>query len=85
MYSLRENSGSLSTSTGLGGPIRGQDCWKSSWGGILRHLRKCSEISFYQYCYGSVIFWYGSGSVDPYLRLTDPDPVIFVSALQDGN
>ncbi len=27
-------------------------------------------------------FWYGS---DPYLRLTDPDPAIFISDLQDAN
>jgi hypothetical protein len=25
-------------------------------------------------CWGSVTFWYGSGSEDPYLWLTDPDP-----------
>jgi hypothetical protein len=34
-------------------------------------------------------FWYGSGSADPYLLPMDPDcgpdPVIFVSALQDVN
>jgi hypothetical protein len=31
--------------------------------------------------------WYGSGSPDPPLLLTDldPDPAIFVSDLQDGN
>jgi len=34
---------------------------------------------------GSVTFWYGSGSVDPYLGLTDPDPALFVSDLQDAN
>ncbi len=25
-------------------------------------------------CFGSVTFWYGSGSSNPYLSLTDPDP-----------
>ncbi len=36
-------------------------------------------------------FWYGSGSADPYLRLTDPvpdltsDPAVSVSDLQEGN
>jgi hypothetical protein len=44
-------------------------------------------------CYGSMKFWYGSGSgsADPYLRLMvpdadpDTDPAIFVSDLQDVN
>jgi hypothetical protein len=27
----------------------------------------------------------GSGSADPYLRLTDPDPSIFDSDIQGGN
>jgi hypothetical protein len=30
-------------------------------------------------------FWYGSRSGDPYLSLTDPDPAILVSDLQDDN
>ncbi len=38
---------------------------------------------------GSVTFWYGSGcgsgSSDPYLWRTDPDPALFVSDLQDAN
>ncbi len=40
-------------------------------------------------CCGSMKFWYGSGSADPYLWLMDPDPfadsdpAIFVSDLQD--
>jgi hypothetical protein len=42
-----------------------------------------------KHCSGSVIFWYGSGSKDPYLLLRDPglapDPAIFVSDLQDPN
>jgi hypothetical protein len=32
-----------------------------------------------------VAFWYGSGFADPYLWLTDPDPGIFVSDLQNYN
>jgi hypothetical protein len=36
---------------------------------------------------GSVTFWYGSGSADPYFVLTDPDldpdPPLFVSVFQD--
>jgi hypothetical protein len=38
-------------------------------------------------CCGSVTFWYGSGSADPYLCLTDPDPdpTIFVRGLQGGS
>jgi hypothetical protein len=32
-----------------------------------------------------VKFWCGSGSADPYLRLMDPDPAIFVSDFQDVN
>ncbi len=36
-------------------------------------------------CCGSVTFWYGTRSADPYLWLTDPDPAIFFSDLQDGN
>ncbi len=40
-------------------------------------------VSFSQ-CSGSVTFWYGFGSADTYLWLTDPDPAIFVSDLQDA-
>jgi hypothetical protein len=38
-------------------------------------------------CCGSVTCWYGSGSADPYLKLTDPapDPTIFVRGLQGGS
>ncbi len=41
-------------------------------------------VDYIQYS-GSVIFWYGSGSSDPYLWLMDPtpDPVLFVSKLQN--
>jgi hypothetical protein len=50
-------------------------------------------ILFSFQCCGSMKFWYGSGSVDPYIRLmdpdsdpdADPDPAIFVSNLQDVN
>jgi hypothetical protein len=40
-------------------------------------------LSNSQFC-GSMQFWYGSGSADPYLWLMDPDPdpAIFVSDLQ---
>jgi hypothetical protein len=34
-------------------------------------------------CFGSVIFWYGSGSADPCLCPKDPDPDIFVFDLQE--
>jgi hypothetical protein len=37
-----------------------------------------------QYC-GSMIFWSGSGSADPCLRLMDLDPSIFITDLQDAN
>jgi hypothetical protein len=45
------------------------------------------------HCCGSVTFWYGSGSLDPSLWLTESDPAshlasapaIFVSGLQDSN
>ncbi len=40
-------------------------------------------------CCGSMKFWYGFGSADPYIWLidpdVDPDPAIFVSDLQDVN
>jgi hypothetical protein len=42
-------------------------------------------------CSGSLRFWYGSRSSDPYLCLTDPDadpapdPALFASDLQDAN
>ncbi len=49
---------------------------------------KSSLLPFYQ-CSGSVIFWYGSrsGSLDPYTRLTapDPDPALSLSDWKDGN
>ncbi len=35
-------------------------------------------------CCISVTFWYGSGSANTYLWLTDSDPAIFVGNLQDG-
>jgi hypothetical protein len=38
-------------------------------------------------CCGSMIFWGGSGSADPCLRLMDPDPdpAIFFIELQDAS
>jgi hypothetical protein len=30
-------------------------------------------------------FWCGSGSADPFLRIMDPDPAVFVIDLQDSN
>ncbi len=36
-------------------------------------------------CCGSMTFWCGSGSADPWLWLMDPDPAIFVIDLQDAN
>ncbi len=37
-------------------------------------------------CFGSLTFWYGSGSTVPYFWLTDlaPDPALFISDLQDA-
>jgi hypothetical protein len=39
---------------------------------------------FYQRS-GSVRFWYGSGFVDPYHWIADPDPGLFFSDFQDTN
>jgi hypothetical protein len=43
----------------------------------------------YNQCCGSVTFWYGSGSADPYhkhrLTAPAPDPAFFVSWRQDAN
>ncbi len=33
-------------------------------------------------CCGSETFWYGSGSADPYNRVTDPDPALFGSSFK---
>jgi hypothetical protein len=50
------------------------------------HLQERDKKKFrMNQCSGSVTFWYGSGSSDQYLRLTDPDPALFVSGLQDAN
>jgi hypothetical protein len=35
-------------------------------------------------CCGSMAFWCGSGSADPYLWITDMEPAIFVIDLQDA-
>jgi hypothetical protein len=40
------------------------------------------EFCFTQ-CSGSMTFWYGYESADLYLWLTDPDPALFGSDLQD--
>ncbi len=50
----------------------------------LRNILLEHTYCFLQCC-GSVTFWYGSGSANPYLWLadSDPDPAIFVSDLQD--
>jgi hypothetical protein len=32
------------------------------------------KVLFWRQCWGSVTFWCGSGSADPYLWLMDPDP-----------
>ena len=37
------------------------------------------------HCCGSVAFWYGSGSDDPYHWFMYPDTAIFVSGWQDAN
>jgi hypothetical protein len=34
---------------------------------------------------GSLAFWYGPGTADPYLCLTDPDPALFVNDPKDTN
>jgi len=35
--------------------------------------QKAFSSLLYVHCSGSVTFWYGSGSADPYHGLTDPD------------
>ncbi len=55
-----------------------------------RHTRETLCIGILKtrdQCCGSMKFWYGSGSADPYLWImdSDPDPTIFVSDLQDVN
>jgi hypothetical protein len=54
--------------------------------GFQAHTRpRLPSLDYEQQCCGSMKFWYGSGSADPYLLLMDPDPVIFASDLQDSN
>jgi hypothetical protein len=49
-------------------------------------LRFLEERFYYPLqCSGSVTFWYGSGSSDPYFWPTDPDPALFVSDFKDAN
>jgi len=50
-----------------------------------------TKLGCLQQCRRIATYWYGSGSVDPYLWLMDPTlypasgPAIFVSDLQDAN
>jgi hypothetical protein len=45
------------------------------------------SVPRFEQCCGSMIFWCGSGSADPCLRLMDPDPdlPLFVIDLQEAN
>jgi hypothetical protein len=47
-------------------------------------IKRRGYILTYNQCSGSMIFWCGSGSADPCLRLMDPDPAIYVIDLQDA-
>jgi hypothetical protein len=38
-----------------------------------------------QQCSGSLTFWYGFGSFDPYTQLPDPDPALFGGGFQEAN
>jgi hypothetical protein len=42
-------------------------------------------ILFWAWCSGSVTFWYGFGSADPYLWITDTDPALFFCGFRDAN
>jgi hypothetical protein len=44
----------------------------------FRYWRYQYQYTINIHCSGSVTVWYGSGSSDPYLWLTDPDPALFV-------
>ncbi len=49
---------------------------------------RCGDFFIFSFSNVAVVtFWYGFGSADPYLWLTDstPDPAIFVSDLQEDN
>jgi hypothetical protein len=58
---------------------------------ILNFILKGAKFEPYTalQCSGSMTDWYGSaygsGSSDPYLWHTDPDPALFVIDFQDGN
>ncbi len=74
---------------------------KQSWQKFTSTAEKCKQKSITtrlsyswnfrnisgsdEQCCGSVTIWHESRSADPYLWLTDPDPAIFFSDLQDGN
>jgi hypothetical protein len=51
--------------------------------------RERVERNYLNQCCGSITFWYGSGSADPYNLLTDADsdpvPATFGSGFQDAN
>jgi hypothetical protein len=66
--------------------------------GNIQSSHLTGQVSFWMHqlftlrqCSGSVTFWYGSGSSNPYFWLMhpdddpDPDPALFVSDLQDAN
>jgi hypothetical protein len=58
------------------------------WPHSRKLLQTSANLLFVQstnQCWGSVTFWYGSGSADLSLCPKDPDPVIFVRDLQDAN
>ncbi len=74
--------------------------WRSTLNGLsptnTRRLRAMSKLTScsqhhpmamraHRQCYGSMLFWYGSGSADPYHWLTDSDPAFFVRGWQDAN
>ncbi len=42
-------------------------------------------LTFLSQCWGSVPFWCGSGSPDPYLSLMDPDPTLSSATLRRQN
>jgi hypothetical protein len=67
---------------------RGTQC--CGWLKIPHHNTSKQKKGWYfcWQCWGSRTFWYGSGSADPWIWRTDPDPApdtaIFVSDLQNG-
>ncbi len=49
------------------------------------HHHTTTISQWFNQCFGSMTFWYRSGSGDPCLWVMDPDPAIFVIDLQDAN